>query len=207
MAILYAFDDYKNKIAFSSYMPVVVPMQLPDGSVLFYDRGSSYGDYRLNASGYPERTDGAVDDGTATSTKWRYLICDQHDTNDKALDWGPNDIYEVLTGTNVGYGLTNTNAMITKYATNASFWWQLIKRKRDSTGLDWFMPSRNELELMYDNKTVITGQGGDAFKIDTSYWSSSEFNSERAWRRDLYYENDANSNKDLAYNCRLLRRI
>lgn len=97
--------------------------------------------------------------------------------------------------------------MITKYATNASFWWNPIKRKRDITGLDWFMPSRNELEVMYDNKTVITGQGGDAFKTNTSYWSSSEFNSERAWRRDLYYEDDANSNKDIAHNCRLLRRI
>lgn len=88
MAILYAFDEYKNKVAFDANIPVVVPMKLPDGSILFYDRGSSYGDYKINDSGYPKRIDGAVDDGTATSTNWRYLICDQHDTSDKALDWG-----------------------------------------------------------------------------------------------------------------------
>lgn len=55
-------------------VPVTVPMTLPDGSVLFYDRGEVYGSYHIGNDGYPVRDDGAVDDGSVESANWRYLI-------------------------------------------------------------------------------------------------------------------------------------
>lgn len=175
----YLFDEFKNKIDIGGggvITNIEVPMQLPDGSILFYDRGSAYGEYSAVGSDIVRISDG-VDDGSAESTYWRYLICDQHDLDNGTFQWGPYGTNEGMTDVkyeDMGYGLPNTNAMIAKYATNTSYWWRLIKEKRDNTGLDWFMPSKDELDMMYDNRTVITGQGGDAFKTDTYYWSSSE---------------------------------
>lgn len=200
-----------SDIATCTYTPVTVPMALPDGSVLFYDRGSTYGEYCIETDGYPVRLTSGADDGSAGSQYWRYLICDQHDLDNGTLEWGPYGTDEGMTDykyKDFGYGLPNTNAMIAKYATNTSYWWKLIKEKRDNTGLDWFMPSGDELDMMYDNKTVITGQGGDAFKTDTYYWSSSEYNSLSAW-----YQNFSNGDQGNVYfknnsgHCRLLRRI
>ena len=184
-----------------------VPMALPDGSVLFYDRGTSYGEYKINDSGYPERTDGAVDGGGAGSQNWRYLICDQHDLDNGTLQWGPYDTNEELNGRTVGYGLPNTEAMIAKYGNDDTYWWKLIKEKRDSTSLKWFMPSRDELDLVYENKAVITDQGGDAFKTDTSYWSSSDNGSRTAWRKNFHDGSQYNDSKNDAKHCRLLRRV
>lgn len=184
-----------------------VPMALPDGSVLFYDRGTSYGEYKINDSGYPERIDGAVDSGSNGSQNWRYLICDQHDLDNGTFQWGPYDISEGLNGRTMGYGLPNTEAMIAKYGDDDTYWWKLIKEKRDSTHLDWFMPSRDELDMMYDNRTVITDQGGDAFKTDTGYWSSSDNGSRTAWYRNFSTGNQYNNDKNDPNHCRLLRRV
>ena len=194
-------------------VPVTVPMALPDGSVLFYDRGTSYGEYKINDSGYPERIDGAVDDGSAESQNWRYLICDQHDLvnqanpTDKSFPWGASDTDEGLTGTSIGVGLPNTESMIAKYGDDDTYCWGHVKEKRDSAGLKWFMPSKDELDMMYDNRTVITGQGGDAFKTDIYYWSSSEYDSTYAWRQNFSLGNQNGSTKTSSNRCRLLRRI
>ena len=210
MAILYAFDDYKNKVAFDANIPVVVPMKLPDGSILFYDRGSSYGDYRLNDSGYPERIGDAVDDGSVSSPNWRYLICDQHDLDNGRKQWGASNTSEglsALVNRDVGAGLPNTNTMLAKYATNTSYWWKLIKEKRDSTGLDWFMPSLDELNVVYNQRGIITSEGGDAFKTDDPYWSSSESGDSRAYGQSFSDGSESGNTKYASNPCRVLRRI
>ena len=186
---------------------VTVPMALPDGSVLFYDRGTSYGEYKINDSGYPERIDGAVDDGSAESQNWRYLICDQTDLDSAEKQWGPRATKEGITGTAVGYGLPNTETMLAKYADNDTYWWKLIKEKRDNTSLDWFMPSKDELDVVYDNKTVIPGQGGDAPQTYTSYWSSSEYSGDYCITQFFKDGSQNQSIKDINRLCRLLRRV
>ena len=199
-----------SDIATCTYTPVTVPMALPDGSVLFYDRGSTYGEYSIGEDGYPVRLWSDEDDGSAESTYWRYLICDQHDLDNGTFPWGPYGTNEGMTDAkyeDMGYGLPNTNAMIAKYATNTSYWWRLIKEKRDNTKLDWFMPSKDELDMVYDNRTVITGQGGDAFETDTYYWSSSEYGGDGAWGQSFSSGNQGAGYKALSNHCRLLRRI
>lgn len=212
MAILYAFDGHKNRVAFNgdTDIPITVPMQLPDGSVIFYDRVTSYGTYKINSSGYPERITGAVDDGSAGSRNWRYLICEQADLDDGAFQWGPYDTNEGLDASdnqNLGAGLPNTEAMISKYGDNDTYLWKLIKEKRDKTGLKWFMPSKDELNMMYGNRTSITNEGGDAFKTDVSYWSSSENNSATVWGQFLSNGIQGITAKDESRRCRLVRRI
>lgn len=195
-----------SDIATKTYTPVTVPMALPDGSVLFYDRGSQYGEYHIGDDGYPVRLTAGADDSSATSNNWRYLICDQHDLDNGTFQWGPFGTSED-TGTAVGYGLPNTEAMIAKYADNADYWWKLAKEKRNSTGLKWFMPSKDELNLIYESRTVITGQGGDTFLTDASYWSSSGNGSGTAWCQVFSNGNQNNSLKRYSGHCRLLRRI
>ena len=186
--------------------PVTVPMALPDGSILFYDRGTSYGEYKINDTGYPERVDDAVDDGSAESQNWRYLICDQADLEGKK-EWGPFDIDEGLTGTAIGVGLPNTEAMIAKYGDDDTYWWKLIKEKRDSTGLDWFISSKDELDMLYDNRDVISLEGGVALQ-STTYWTSSERDISAALFQSFTPTGTQSfSNKNVTRRCRLLRRI
>ncbi|MCZ2444214.1 MAG: DUF1566 domain-containing protein [Flavobacteriales bacterium] len=51
---------------------------------------------------------------------------------------------------------------------------------------DWYLPSKGELNLMYQNKTVInataTANGGDIFS-DFWYWSSTEIDNYYAWEQ------------------------
>lgn len=183
-----------------------VPMALPDGSVLFYDRGTSYGEYKINDSGYPERTDGAVDDGSAESQNWRYLICDQADLDNSFLPWGPSNTNEGLTNAVVGCGLPNTEAMVAKYSDNDTYWWKLIKKKKDSTGLKWFMPSKHEFNLVYENKNIITSAGGN-IPQSNRYWSSSENDIESAWYLNFSSGAQGANNKSSMNRCRLLRRV
>lgn len=194
-----------SDIATCTYTPVTVPMALPDGSVLFYDRGSTYGEYMIGEDGYPVRLWSGEDDGSAESAYWRYLICDQADPDNTGKQWGPYTS-EGLTGTAIGVGLPNTEAMLAKYADNDSYWWKLIKEKRDDTGLDWFMPSKDELDMLYNNKNVIPSLGGVALKPDC-YWSSSENGNDYAWEQNFSIGSQYDYGKRYTYYCRLLRRI
>lgn len=207
MLQLYAFDKYKNKVAFfgDTGTPITVPMQLSDGSILFYDRGSNYGEYSAVRNDIVRISDG-VDDGSAESQNWRYLICDQKDPASSSKQWGPYGTNENLIAVAIGAGLPNTNVMINKYADNDTYWWKLIKEKRDNTGLDWFMPSLNELDILYDNRHVISSEGGTSLS-SAFYWSSSEVNNNTAWYLDFSLGGKGNVNKNTTRRCRLLRRI
>jgi hypothetical protein len=53
---------------------------------------------------------------------------------------------------------------------------------------DWYLPSKYELDLMYDNKATInataTANGGSGF-ASTQYWSSTEYNDYNTWYRNF----------------------
>lgn len=208
MATLYAFDEHKNKVAFDANIPkpVAVPMQLPDGSILFYDRGEQYGEYFLVNNEVVRQSEG-VDDGTDDSQNWRYLICDSVNLSERK-EWGLYDSNEGLTEEiAVGYGLPNTEAMLLKYGSNSSYIWQLVQNKRNTTdGKKWFVPSKDELSIVYQNKDIITQNGGD-FPTDFMYWSSSEYYSNRAWSQNFSDGTQYSYAKSNKYLCRLLRRI
>jgi hypothetical protein len=80
-------------------------------------------------------------------------------------------------------GETNTNTLIATDSDSstagqqphqaAQYCADLITNGQD----DWYLPSKNELNIFYGNKTAI----GHFNTSGTSYWSSSEYNTNRAW--------------------------
>ncbi len=73
---------------------------------------------------------------------------------------------------------------------------------------DWYLPSKEELNLMYQNKTIIdataTANGGVAFATNY-YWSSTEYNNGYAWRQ--YFSNGFQyfGNKFVTFRVRAVR--
>jgi Protein of unknown function (DUF1566) len=65
---------------------------------------------------------------------------------------------------------------------------------------DWFLPSKDELNQMYQQKTVIGG-----FVYNLNYWSSSEYNADNAWCQYFYNGIQFDSYKQNAYFVRAVR--
>ena len=199
-----------SDIATKTYTPVTVPMALPDGSVLFYDRGSQYGEYSIGDDGYPVRLWSDEDDGSAESLNWRYLICDSENLS-KRKEWGLYGTDEGLSYPeyeDFGYGLPNTEALLSKYGDSFSYIWQLVQNKRnDAGGKKWFVPSKDELNIVYENKDTIVDAGGGSFQTGYPYWSASGYNIYSAWSVSFSSGTPTGMAKNNNCYCRLLRRI
>jgi hypothetical protein len=78
-------------------------------------------------------------------------------------------------GTAIGTGYKNTQAMVTQSST-AGRAGTVTRAYRGPNSLsDWYLPSQDELNQMYNNKEAIGGFASSA------YWSSSEAFSGKAW--------------------------
>ena len=91
------------------------------------------------------------------------------------------------TGTTLGTGQANTIAIVTNQGPG-SYAAQLCNDYTNpdtGTGVysDWYLPSKDELNKLYLNKTAVGGFAGDY------YWSSSEGGSDGAWYQ--YFFNGA----------------
>ena len=73
---------------------------------------------------------------------------------------------------------------------------------------DWYLPSRNELNLVYLNRVAINAtaltHGGEVFKIHF-YSSSTEINSNDVWVQSFFDGEKAGANKDTAWLVRAVR--
>ena len=81
--------------------------------------------------------------------------------------------YIGTTGTAIGSGESNTNAIIGQPGHTggaAKLCYDLLITSEGTTYSDWFLPSKDELNLMYTNLR-LAGLGGFA---DDGYWSSTE---------------------------------
>ena len=90
------------------------------------------------------------------------------------------------TGTALGTGLANTNAIIASqggtagsYAYAAGICADYSVTEGGVTYDDWFLPSKDELNILYLNKDKIGGLKS------SFYWSSTEYDDTRA--RELYF--------------------
>jgi hypothetical protein len=115
-----------------------------------------------------------------------------------------SNIQDVLigtTGTAIGTGQANTNAIIAQSGHTASTA-QLCANYSLNGYNDWFLPSKGELNLMYTNLRVA-GLGG--FNVGMDYWSSSEGNNENAWLQNFSAGSPQNVAKGNSGNVRAIR--
>ena len=123
----------------------------PAGGIVFYDKG------RVSAG-------------------WRYLEAAPADQS-SGIQWYNGDYIDIKTGTAVGSGKANTEAIIAAQG-NGNYAATLCKNLTLGGFSDWFLPSKDELDLMYKNlKKSNSGGFGEGW-----LWSSSQhYNGDFAW--------------------------
>ena len=147
----------------------------PAGGLIFYDKGS-------------------VSDG------WRYLEAAPSDQSTSA-EWGCHETeISGADGTAVGTGKQNTIDILNECATSGiavDICADLSLGGYD----DWFLPSKDELNLMYENMKIF-GVGGFA---DYFYCSSSEGDAYYAWFQDFYDGDQSYASKNYTLRVRAVR--
>jgi len=108
------------------------------------------------------------------------LVCavtDQDYNGDFTLEWGCfGTTISGADGTGIGTGAQNTIDIVAGCTTTGIAAYVCSELGLNGYG-DWFLPSKDELNEMYQNKVAINNtaiaNGGTAF-VSTTYWSSSE---------------------------------
>jgi len=113
------------------------------------------------------------------------------------------------TGTAVGTGSANTDAIITEQGAPETFYAAGLARAYTGGGYtDWFLPSKDELDKMYLNRATINttaaSNSGSNFSTN-NYWSSSEYDNSNAWRRSFNFDNRNYVTKLATSNVRAIR--
>ena len=125
------------------------------------------------AGGYIFYAKDEVSDG------WRYLEAAPYgwynEKEDPVFQWGGFGITTGATATGIGAGETNTGTIVTELGEGT--YAAKIAYDAEVNGYDdWFLPSYDELNLMYEN---LHYKGNGGFSTNC-YWSSSESNSNNA---------------------------
>ncbi len=163
IAVLFFFGicTNENKTTETNSNPAVIKDNYkigergPAGGWIFYDKGNSKGGWR-----YLE----AAPDDIKGRINW---------SNGKAVKLG-------IISSRIGSGKTNT-AKLVKILGKGSYAAKLCTEYNGGNKNDWFLPSKDELNLMYKNLhlKVLGNFPGEI------YWSSTEYNFERAWLQDF----------------------
>ena len=146
-------DTYGAKGEWSGAWSIERPYSIgdigPAGGKVFYDKGSF-------------------------STGWRYLEAAPSDQS-TGIQWY-NGIYMTIgaTLTGIGSGETNT-ANIVSFQGYGAYAASLCANLNLAGYDDWFLPSKDELNLLYGQKGVVGGFS------PLYYWSSTEGGSNTAW--------------------------
>jgi hypothetical protein len=143
--------------------------------------------------GYVFHDKGSYSDG------WRYLEAAPASTEWESKPWGGygSEVGAAAQGTDIGTGAANTQAIVAEYGANEPYDDRsdyAAKLCRDF-GDEWFLPSQDELDGMYNNLQK-NGIGGFASAV---YWSSSENDAHAAWEQSFGngYQGDSHkSNED-----------
>jgi Protein of unknown function (DUF1566) len=97
-----------------------------------------------------------------------------------SIEWGCESLNIIGSDeTKVGSGLQNTIAIVngcTSLNIAARVCYDLVLNGYD----DWYLPSKDELYLLYKNKNAV---GNFANDLVAPYWSSSQYRGDAAWRQ------------------------
>jgi len=128
------------------------------------------------------------------------LVCAQNDQGTSVPWYSHNYTYYGTTSTAIGSGKTNTSSLVSILGNGyyaAKYCDNLVLNGFD----DWFLPSRDELDLMYTN---LKKNGFGNFR-NTSYWSSSEYDYLGAYTQYFSSGKQSCNNKFHSYSIRAVR--
>lgn len=133
----------------------------------------------------------------------------QHSPGTFGYEWGGYGTETRVQDTAIGTGLNNTNQLISKnlQPDTPGWWvvWDKINEFRQSHSDQWFVPSKDELNLVYENRNSLNN-----LSLNTRYyyWSSSEYSSSHAWRQYFNSGLQNNTTKHIHnYRVRLCRQL
>ena len=113
---------------------------------------------------------------------WRYLEAAPEDQG--KVVWGCyKESIPGAKGTAIGAGKSNTRTIEENCDEESAA--KLCTAYKGGGKNDWFLPSRDELNLIYTNlyKAKV---GGFAYQGYQAYWSSSEIDATSAWNQDFF---------------------
>ena len=174
-----------NVILYAQWTPYVLRGIGPAGGYIFYDKGSYLkADFPIvKAAPDPVPI-------TPTYSDWRYLEAAPSDQNTGA-EWGCiGGLISGADGTAVGTGEQNTIDIETGCTTPGTAA-DVCANLSLGGYTDWFLPSKDELNLMYVNLKLY-GLGGFGSYL---YWSSSEYDAFTAWAQGFYSGSQFDYNK------------
>ena len=113
------------------------------------------------------------------STRQHGFIAAKQDQS-TGIAWDKGNHFLIgATGKSLGTGKKNTNKIVNALGTTGSYAALLCKKFTGGGHTDWFLPSKAELNRMYNKRAVIPGLAA------TNYWSSSEVDAENAWDQEF----------------------
>lgn len=169
---------YANELVFMTDTSWTIGTTGPAGGLVYYDKGY-------------------YSDG------WRYLEAAPIDQS-SGTDWGcSGTLIPGSLNSAIGSGYNNTQAIIANCISS-----NIAARKTTDYSLngfsDWFLPSRQELDLMYQN---LHNSGKGSFNNISTYWSSTQNNSISAQGTSFSSGGTIHNNKTVIYRVRAARRF
>jgi len=155
VAVSFIACGTKNNIESNKNKKTKTASSGPAGGIVFYDKGS-------------------YSDG------WRYLEAAPEDQSVSIAWHNLNNVVTGATGTAIGTGKSNTQKIIIAQG-NGAYAAMICANYIYGGKNDWFLPSKDELDLMYNNLKK-KGIGG---LTDRHYWSSSEIDVNFAWAQSF----------------------
>lgn len=103
-----------------------------------------------------------------------------NNANKYGYEWGGYQVETGITTTAVGSGLDNTNNLIqrglTPYTSGWYVVWNKIKEFRETRSSLWFLPSKDELNLISEARANLSNLSiSKTMSTRPCYWSSSEY--------------------------------
>ena len=115
------------------------------------------------------------------------------------IGWGCTTTVSGADGTDIGTGNQNTIDIVNACADTGDFAAHASFNLTLNGQSDWYLPSKDELNKLYLNRTAIGGFGTG------QYWSSSEFASNAAWNQNFSDGAQYNELKNRSLNARPIR--
>ena len=127
-------------------------------------------------------------------------------SDQSSAEWGCDGQSIGGTGSAVGTGAANTTAIVSGCSETAIAA-KICADYTDGTYSDWFLPSKDALNLMYENIGPGDELGlGDIGNFGLNpYWSSTEFGNDGAWFQTFHDGGQYFSNKNFTVNVRAVR--